>query len=804
VIHCFTNQSSFDAGKYEVFDGEYSFTSFLTVCGQSDVCKPRIRICAQDEFPTEILFKFVLPVALGLHALSLLAAFALEWLGSFKNMFSVAKKLRLVSPRLYHHVLIENAVGAPEKNLTDLARKSKDFRRSAKYSLEILENVWKDEATLKRLKNQLQGIAEIKENYVWTKCPPMHRAVYKGQLFKWCLFGIMGGKGGAINGQKASSINLITEKIHKKQISLQDQNFITRWWIRRAQRKFGEFALHDATLLEDIWLLEILLENGYDANKIDTRPQKQPSRKTFDATRIRGLAPVHYAANLGSKDCLKVLLDHQANVNSLDTNGRTPLVHAAINRRHACVDYLLKCKADANARDIDEKTSLHYEALLGELKYIKSLINHGADVNAKDITGKTPLHYAASNKHPDCVLYLLQKNADVNSKDCRGNTALLYAAANRHPECINHLLQHNADINAKDLDGRTLLHHAAANGQFDFLKTFLSYNADVNARDNMGITPIHCAPKTSKGYQECVSQLLQHKADVNARDLEGGTLLHQAAADGKINFLKMLLNYHADANAKDSKGKTPLHYAAAQRDRQCIDCLLQHDGNVDTKVIEGGGTLLHQAACDGDFDFLQTLLQYNADVNLKDDCQRTPVLYAAKEKHYDCVRLLLEHNADINVKDNNGSMLHQAAQRGELNFMRTLLGYNPDVNVRDGKGKTPLHISAFFGHLGCLNFLIESKAQVNEKDGIGWTPLFYAAKRGQTKCVQSLLQNSADVNAKDLENNTALHVAHEGARVQQKKDNYVEICRILISAGIDVDALNKDGKTAHQLLHRLY
>jgi len=67
-----------------------------------------------------------------------------------------------------------------------------------------------------------------------------------------------------------------------------------------------------------------------------------------------------------------------------------------------------------------------------------------------------------------------------------------------------------------------------------------------------------------------------------------------------------------------------------------------------------------------------------------------------------------------------------------------------------------------------------------------------------------LLENSADVNAKDTENNTALHVAHEGARILSKKDDFKEICRILISFGIEVDALNNDGKTAHQLLPSLY
>ncbi len=60
--------------------------------------------------------------------------------------------------------------------------------------------------------------------------------------------------------------------------------------------------MHDATRLEDLQFLEVLLENGYDVNKTDGD----------------GSTALAVAVKNKSSECLRLLLNHDADVNLAD------------------------------------------------------------------------------------------------------------------------------------------------------------------------------------------------------------------------------------------------------------------------------------------------------------------------------------------------------------------------------------------------------------------------------------------------------------------------------------------------------
>ena len=62
---------------------------------------------------------------------------------------------------------------------------------------------------------------------------------------------------------------------------------------------------------------------------------------------------LHDAAGLGAAQCLRVLLENKANVNTVDNGGRTPLHIAEKNIASECLKALVEIMVDVNPKDKD-------------------------------------------------------------------------------------------------------------------------------------------------------------------------------------------------------------------------------------------------------------------------------------------------------------------------------------------------------------------------------------------------------------------------------------------------------------------
>jgi cytohesin len=136
-----------------------------------------------------------------------------------------------------------------------------------------------------------------------------------------------------------------------------------------------------------------------------------------------GFTLLHYAAMDGRHEIAKLLLEHGADPNIQDNNGRTPLHWAAWKGHLEVVELLLEHGADPNVQDYGGMTPLHYAAT-GHLEVVELLLEHGADPNIKNNNGWTPLHYAAKNCRVGVVRVLLDHGADPTIRDNEGRTPL--------------------------------------------------------------------------------------------------------------------------------------------------------------------------------------------------------------------------------------------------------------------------------------------------------------------------------------------------------------------------------------------
>ena len=252
-------------------------------------------------------------------------------------------------------------------------------------------------------------------------------------------------------------------------------------------------------------------------------PIPRRAAATLVVVGLSGLAfggEIHDAARDGNLENVKALLnDHPDLIFSKDNeHGWTPLHWAAVMGHKGMMELLLAHGAEVN---------VHEAAAGGLLEKVKALLKDNPDVVfSKDSNGATPLQVAAGYGHRDVAELLLASQADVNAKNPFGQTPLHWAAVGGHKDVAALLLANEADVNAKDKKGDTPLHGAASRGHKDVMEVLLANKAEVNANAKDGSTPLHWA--AWGGHKAVAVLLLANKAEVNAKDLGGMTPLSWA------------------------------------------------------------------------------------------------------------------------------------------------------------------------------------------------------------------------------------------------------------------------------------
>ncbi|KAH8687250.1 hypothetical protein BGZ60DRAFT_438813, partial [Tricladium varicosporioides] len=122
---------------------------------------------------------------------------------------------------------------------------------------------------------------------------------------------------------------------------------------------------------------------------------------------------VHLAAYFGLAEATTGLLKSNHDLNSKDSNGRTPLSWVAQNGHEAVVKLLIEKGAELETKDtICGRTPLTWAARSGCEAVVKLLIEKGAELETKDtIYGRTPLSWAAGSGCEAVVRLLIEKDA---------------------------------------------------------------------------------------------------------------------------------------------------------------------------------------------------------------------------------------------------------------------------------------------------------------------------------------------------------------------------------------------------------
>jgi ankyrin repeat protein len=371
----------------------------------------------------------------------------------------------------------------------------------------------------------------------------------------------------------------------------------------KATNRYGVTPLHEATLVADVPLMEALLKAG--ANP--------------EATYGSGETPLMIAARTGNVDAVKLLIDHQAGVNTAEEfRGQTPLMFAAAEDHPQVVKYLIDHGAQVNARS--------RKFNFGDVK----MAGGGAFMDRGE-GALTPIFFAAREGAVDTAGVLIAKGADVNLTETQyGFTPLMTALFNGHYDLAGLLIEKGASVN----DGSLYLTIEMRNLAFyknrpnppdkdkdlsstDVLKMLLDRGADPNKAYTKKIPP--------------------REAQGDIKVIAGATPLFRAIKGTDVPAIRLMMERGANPAISTDDHSTPLMVASGLG----VPLVATEDDV--------------QGAAKGDpIEAIKLFLAAGADVNATNDLGFTAIHYAAQTGRTRIIELLAANGAKLDVKNKAG------------------------------------------------------------------------------------------------------------------------------------------------------
>ncbi|MBY0405358.1 MAG: ankyrin repeat domain-containing protein, partial [Cyanobacteria bacterium] len=206
-----------------------------------------------------------------------------------------------------------------------------------------------------------------------------------------------------------------------------------------------------------------------------------------------------------------------------------------------------------------------------------------------------------------------------------------------------------------------------------------------------------------------------------------------------------------------------------------------------------GHTPLTLATRGGHFEFVKTLLELRAKVNLQESGVEndTALILGASRGHTDIVEALIEAKADLDLKDSHGNTaILCAAREGHMGTVKSLIKAGANINLPNKQGNTPLIMAIDRGHEEIAELLFQSKALLDHQNKRGQTALTIAALENSIKLVRLLIEAKVNLDVRED------HVEGDTALILASSKGHTEVVRALVKAGANTRLVDNGGRTA--------
>ena len=476
------------------------------------------------------------------------------------------------------------------------------------------------------------------------------------------------------------------------------------------------------------------------------RPALTALRQASQARSRDGMQLLHMAADFGSHDVTKFLLDHMVeSTDAQDIWGRTPLHFAAAGGVVSVVGLLTDASANINIRcrpELRAWTPLHMAVAHNRRRVIPMLAGDGMDwVMWEDSLDMTPIEVAADVDAAGCVEELVKlwttRSAPSTSTD-----------SGEHPsqQTDESLVERRQEVDKDDAG-------ESESDKLDDMAPGVAGETDLFKMHHWR-RAVQLAAR--KGHTKSVSKMLE-LSEGSCRTRVWKHAFRHSVAGGKSKTVSYLLRL--DGCSSEAAGDE------IERGRPLVPPLISAETVVELLVAD-----------------------------MRSPCPALKL--ALSHRREDTARALLSepHIADTmsRERDIRIRIMATAAKYGLKDMVALLLIKHPDiVDAEDGKGRRPLSNAAERADAETVKFLLAQEAvDINARDDAGRTALSYAAWKGKLNIARLLLaQDGIDANVADEERRTALMYA--------ARHGYKEIARVLLDhPGVDIDAEDDKGRSA--------
>ncbi|XP_010619721.1 ankyrin repeat domain-containing protein 16 isoform X2 [Fukomys damarensis] len=211
----------------------------------------------------------------------------------------------------------------------------------------------------------------------------------------------------------------------------------------------------------------------------------------IEATNRDYKRPLHEAASMGHRDCVRYLLDRGVAVDCLKKADWTPLMMACTRKNLEVIQDLVGHGANPLLKNKDGWNSFHIASREGDPLILQYLLTVCPDAwKTESKIRRTPLHTAAMHGCLEAVKVLLTRcQYEPDCRDSCGVTPFMDAIQCGHIDVARLLLE-------KQKEG-----HTAA------VQTLLSLGADISAKDERNRSALHLA--CAGQHLACAEFLLQ-------------------------------------------------------------------------------------------------------------------------------------------------------------------------------------------------------------------------------------------------------------------------------------------------------